>query len=78
MSPLRLIPIVFLPLLLGALSALPEQGKSPATAQVPAVEAARLVATQPTPRRPVAAAPAQVAEVRIVPIMGSNVPEMGR
>ena len=81
MSPLRLIPVVFLPLLIGALSALsgaPEQASGPATAQVSPAPAVRLVAVQDASASPRPATPAQAAEGRIIPFVGSNVPEMGR
>lgn len=81
MSPLRLIPVVFLPLLIGAVSALsgaPEEAAGPAMAQVSPAPVVRLVAMQDVSVLPRPATPAQAAEGRIIPFVGSNVPEMGR
>lgn len=78
MSPLRLIPLVFLPLLIGALSALPEDGPRPATAQVSPVPPARLVAVQEARVPQARTASSQASPAPIVPFVGSNVPEMGR
>jgi len=78
MSPLRLVPLVFLPLLIGALSALPEAAPGPATAQVSPVQPARLVAVQEARVPPAQTASPQASPVPIVPFVGSNVPEMGR
>lgn len=78
MSPLRLIPLVFLPLLIGALSALPEQPARPATAQVSPAQPARLVAVQDARAAQPQTASSQAVQGPIVPFVGSNVPEMGR
>lgn len=78
MSPLRLIPLVFLPLLIGALSALPEDGPRPATAQVSSLPPARLIAVREGAAAPLPRASSQAADTQIVPFVGSNVPEMGR
>lgn len=81
MSPLRLIPVVFVPLLIGALSALsgvPEPAAGPAAAQVSPVPVERLVAVQDASVASRPASPSQAAKGPIIPIVGSNVPEMGR